>query len=141
MADASTNSLRVRLVTPDRILVESTVDAVELPGKSGYLEVLLGHAPLLTELGAGDVRLHGGEAGEQRFNVAWGFAEVLPDRVTILADSALRPEEIDTGAAQQQLDEGHKLWNEAGDDAEKYKEANEVIAEAESKLASASSKS
>ncbi len=140
MADASTNSLRVRLVTPDRILVESTVEAVELPGKSGYLEVLLGHAPLLTELGAGDVRLHGGEAGEQRFNVAWGFAEVLPDRVTILADSALRPEEIDTGAAQQQLDEGYKLWGEAGEDAEKYKEANEVIAEAEAKLASASSK-
>jgi F-type H+-transporting ATPase subunit epsilon len=141
MADASTNSLRVRLVTPDRILIESTVDAVELPSKSGYLEVLLGHAPLLALLGAGDVRLHGGEAGEQRFNVAWGFAEVLPDRVTILADSALRPEEIDTGAAQQLLDEGHKLWNEAGEDAEKYKEANEVIAEAESKLASAGSKS
>jgi F-type H+-transporting ATPase subunit epsilon len=141
MADASTNSLRVRLVTPDRILIESTADAVELPSKSGYLEVLLGHAPLLALLGAGDVRLHGGEAGEQRFNVAWGFAEVLPDRVTILADSALRPEEIDTGAAQQLLDEGHKLWNEAGEDAEKYKEANEVIAEAESKLASAGSKS
>jgi F-type H+-transporting ATPase subunit epsilon len=141
MADASTNPLRVRLVTPDRILIESTADAVELPSKSGYLEVLLGHAPLLALLGAGDVRLHGGEAGEQRFNVAWGFAEVLPDRVTILADSALRPEEIDTGAAQQLLDEGHKLWNEAGEDAEKYKEANEVIAEAESKLASAGSKS
>ena len=60
------------------------------PSSSGYLEALYGHAPLLTELGAGEVRLHGGDAGEQRFFVAWGFAEVLPERVTILAEEALQ---------------------------------------------------
>ncbi|HEX8810996.1 MAG TPA: ATP synthase F1 subunit epsilon, partial [Terracidiphilus sp.] len=54
MAD-STNQLRVRLVTPERVLFESTAAAVELPGKTGYMEVLYGHAPLLTLLGAGDV--------------------------------------------------------------------------------------
>ncbi len=59
MADES-NSLRVRLVTPERILFDTTADAVELPAKNGYMEVLYGHAPLLAELGAGDVRLHGG---------------------------------------------------------------------------------
>ena len=135
------DQLQVRLVTPERILVDQTADAVELPSRSGYLEVLLGHAPLLAELGAGEVRLHGGHAGEQRYNVNWGFVEVLPERVTILAESALKPEEIDTGRAQEQLDRGHKLWNEAGEDAEKYAEANRVIAEAESKLASAASRS
>jgi F-type H+-transporting ATPase subunit epsilon len=135
------DQLQVRLVTPERILVDTTADAVELPSRSGYLEALFGHAPLLAELGAGEVRLHGGHAGEQRYNVNWGFVEVLPERVTILAESALKPEEIDTGRAQEQLERAQKMWNEAGEDAEKYEEANRKIAEAESKLESAGSKS
>jgi len=134
------DQLQVRLVTPERILVDTTADAVELPSRSGYLEALFGHAPLLAELGAGEVRLHGGHAGEQRYNVNWGFVEVLPERVTILAESALKPEEIDTGRAQEQLERAQKMWNEAGEDAEKYEEANRKIAEAESKLESAGSK-
>jgi F-type H+-transporting ATPase subunit epsilon len=134
---ADTNQLTVRLVTPDRILVDQTADAVEVPSRSGYFEVLYGHAPLLAELGAGEVRLHGGEGGDQRFNVSRGFVEVLPERVTILAESALRPEEIDTSAAQNELQEGQKLWSEAGEDAGKYAEANEIIREAESQLESA----
>jgi F-type H+-transporting ATPase subunit epsilon len=135
------DQLQVRLVTPERILVDTTADAVELPSRSGYLEALFGHAPLLAELGAGEVRLHGGHAGEQRYNVNWGFVEVLPERVTILAESALKPEEIDTARAQEQLERGQKMWNEAGEDAEKYEEANRKIAEAESKLESAASSS
>jgi F-type H+-transporting ATPase subunit epsilon len=135
---ADTNSLRVRLVTPDRILIDQTADAVEVPSKSGYIEVLYGHAPLLAELGPGEVRLHTNrsEAGD-RFNVARGFVEVLPERVTILAEFAVKPEEIDTAAAQRELDRGHKLWNEAGDNPEKYAHANDIMREAESKLDSA----
>src|ERR1700760_2543046 len=114
MAESSTTELRVRLVTPVRILVEAVAEAVELPAKNGYMEVLYGHAPLLSELGAGDVRMHGvtgeNQQPEQIFNVNWGFVEVLPDRVTILANDALRPDEIDANRAQQQLDKGHKLW-------------------------------
>src|SRR5580698_10798276 len=109
--------LAVRLVTPDRVLVDATAEAVELPSASGYLEALYGAAPLLAELGAGEVRLHGGTSGEQKFFVAWGFAEVLPERVTILAETALKPEEIDRGAAAKELEDGQKMWNEAGDDA------------------------
>jgi F-type H+-transporting ATPase subunit epsilon len=138
MADA--NTIQVRLVTPDRILVDQTATAVELPSKSGYLEVLPGHAPLLSELGSGEVRLHGGEAGERRYHVSWGFVEVLPERVTILADEAETPEEIDTAAAQRELEEGNQLWKDADDREEKYAEANELIADAESKLASAGGK-
>src|SRR5581483_7145915 len=94
------DQLKVRLVTPDRILVDQTADAVEVPGKRGYFEVLYGHAPLLSEIGAGEVRLHGGDGGDQCYVVARGFVEVLPERVTILAETAEKPEEIDTGAAQ-----------------------------------------
>jgi len=142
MAEGS-NKLRVRLVTPERILVEQEADAVELPAKTGYMEVLYGHAPLLAELGAGDVTLHGASGGENagnsdRYNVSWGFVEVLPDRVTILANDAITPSQIDTGRAKEQLDHGHDLWNNAGDSEEKYTEAEHVINEAEAKLASAS---
>jgi F-type H+-transporting ATPase subunit epsilon len=142
MAD-ETNQLRVRLVTPERTLFEHPVDAVELPAKNGYMEVLYGHAPLVAELGAGDVTLHGGPDGpgsEVRYNVSWGFAEVLPDRVTILASDALKPEEIDVPRAEQQLDRGLEMWKKAGESAEAYDEALRVIAEAEAKMATAAEK-
>jgi F-type H+-transporting ATPase subunit epsilon len=141
MAEGS-NKLRVRLVTPERILVEQDADAVELPATTGYMEVLYGHAPLLAELGAGDVTLHGASGGENsaksdRYNVSWGFVEVLPDGVTILANDAIAPAQIDVAAAQQLLDHGRELWNNAGDSEEKYADAQHVIREAEAKLASA----
>jgi F-type H+-transporting ATPase subunit epsilon len=145
MADES-NHLRVRLVTPERTLFESDATAVELPSKSGYLEVLYGHAPLMAELGAGDVRVHSGPGIEshspetKRYNVSWGFVEVLPDRVTILANDALKPEEIDVARAEQQRQRGEKMWSEAGESEEAYTEALDVIAEADAKIASASEK-
>jgi F-type H+-transporting ATPase subunit epsilon len=139
MADNGNNSelLKVRLVTPDRVLLDATASAVELPSMSGYMEALYGHAPLLAELGAGLVKLHGGSAGEQVFFVAWGFVEVLPERVTILAETALHPEEIDVAEAERELQHSQDLWNEAGDDQAKYDEANAVARVAEEKLAAA----
>jgi F-type H+-transporting ATPase subunit epsilon len=142
MADtAQSGLLAVRLVTPDRILLDATAEAVELPSMSGYMEALYGAAPLLAELGAGEVRLHGGTSGDQKFFVAWGFVEVLPERVTILAETAMHPEEIDRAEAQQELQEGEKLWQEAGDDGEKYDEANALTRQAQEKIASAEGKS
>jgi len=135
----SPNQLRVRLVTPERILFEQFADAVELPSKSGYMEVLYGAAPLVAELGAGDVTLHGADIEHSRYNVSWGFAEVLPERVTILANDAILPSAIDVPRAQKQLEHGHELWNAAGDSEDAYTEANRVISEAEAKLASAGS--
>ena len=139
MAENGNNSglLKVRLVTPDRVLLDATASAVELPSMSGYMEALYGAAPLLAELGAGQVRLHGGTAGEQVFFVAWGFVEVLPERVTILAETALHPEEIDPSEAQHELEHAQKLWNEAGDEQGKYDEANAAARVAEEKLATA----
>ncbi|HTW80588.1 MAG TPA: ATP synthase F1 subunit epsilon [Terracidiphilus sp.] len=146
MAEPTSDQLRVRLVTPERTLFEGSATAVELPSKSGSFEVLYGHAPLMAELGAGDVRIHTGAGIESaspettRYNVSWGFVEVLPDRVTILASDALKPEEIDKSRAQQQLDRGNKLWSEAGESEPAYNEALRVISEAEAKLASAAEK-
>lgn len=141
MAEATSNQLRVRLVTPERTLFEQTATAVELPSKSGYMEVLYGHAPLLAELGAGDVTVHGvaGEGAElaTRYNVSWGFVEVLPDRVTILANNALKPEEIDLPRAERELQHGHDMWKQAGDSEEAYNGALQVISDAEAKIASA----
>lgn len=139
MAEA-TNQLRVRLVTPERILFETLADSVDLPSKCGYFEPLYGHAPLLAELGAGDVTLHGGELDGQIYNVSWGFVEVLPDRVTILANDALKPEEIDVPRAEKQLALGEEEWKEAGDSEEAYDAALHRIAEAEAKIASAQKK-
>jgi F-type H+-transporting ATPase subunit epsilon len=147
MAEPASNHLRIRLVTPERTLFESDATAVELPSKSGDMEVLYGHAPLLAELGAGDVRIHQGAGLEQhspettRYNVSWGFVEVLPDRVTILASDALKPEEIDVHRAEEQREHGQKLWNEAGESEDAYTEALRVLSEAEAKIASASEKS
>ena len=145
MAD-ETNQIRVRLVTPERTLFEHAATAVELPAKDGYFEVLYGHAPTMAELGAGDVIIHGGpditdgSPDASRYNVSWGFVEVLPDRVTILASDALKPEEIDVPRAEQQFDRGQKMWNEAGESEDAYTEALRVISEAEAKIASAHDK-
>jgi len=66
--------------------------------------------------------------------------EVLPERVTILAETALHPNEIDVPAAEAELKHGHELWDEAGDDGEKYDEANAVLRTAEEKISSAQGK-
>ncbi len=93
--------LTVRLVTSDRVLVDTTAEAVELPSMSGYLE-----APLRTRSAAGMswVLVRCGCTVETRRNqtffVAWGFVEVLPERVTILAENALHPEEINVEQAR-----------------------------------------
>jgi F-type H+-transporting ATPase subunit epsilon len=146
MAD-ETNQIRVRLVTPERTMCELTATAVELPAKNGYFEVLYGHAPTVAELGAGDVIVHGGSdisdgstVDSSRYFVSWGFVEVLPDRVTILATDALKPSEIDVPRAEQQLDHGLKMWKEAGESEDAYTESLRVISEAEAKIASANEK-
>lgn len=79
--------LSLEIVTPDRSLVREDVDEVHVPGSEGYLGILPGHAPLLATLGIGELWYRKGQ--QKRFlSIAGGFVEVLPDRVTILADAA-----------------------------------------------------
>jgi F-type H+-transporting ATPase subunit epsilon len=91
--------LRLEFVTPERALVHEDVDEVEIPGEDGYFGVLPGHAPLLAALQPGELWYRRG--GERHFAfVAGGFAEVLPDRVAILAQVAEKAEDINVQRAE-----------------------------------------
>ena len=132
----------MRLVTPDRLVLDATAEAVELPSMSGYLEALYGAAPLLAELGAGEVRaarrLRGRPEVLRRLGLRRGAAGAgdHPGR-----DGAASEGDRSRRSAKQELRKGEKLWQEAGDDGEKYDEANAVTRQAEEKIASAQGRS
>jgi len=91
--------LRLEIVTPDRSVVADSVDEVEIPAADGYLGVLPGHTPMLAMLQIGELWYRQGSE-KHYVSIAFGFAEVLPDRVTILAELAERPDEIDVARAE-----------------------------------------
>jgi F-type H+-transporting ATPase subunit epsilon len=91
--------IQLQIVSADRSLVNETVDEVEIPGFDGYFGVLPGHTPLLAVLGAGELWYRQGET-KHYLAIAFGFAEVQPDRVTILAQIAERSDEIDVARAE-----------------------------------------
>lgn len=91
--------LSLEIVTPDRAVVHETVDEAQLPGAGGYLGVLPGHTPLLVTLQVGEIWFRRGEE-KTYLNVAFGFAEILPDRIRILARLAERADEIDVARAE-----------------------------------------
>lgn len=91
--------LTLEIVTPDRALVSEQVDEVQLPGSEGYFGVLPGHTPLLATLQVGELWYRVGQE-KHYLAVAFGFAEVLPDRVTVLAQIAERPGDIDVPRAE-----------------------------------------
>src|SRR3954453_6135135 len=93
-------TFEIEIVTPDKLVVKDVAEEAQIPGKTGYLGILPGHAPLITELAIGEITYKTGGT-VKHVCVAWGFAEVLPTKVTILAETAERPEEIDTARAQQ----------------------------------------
>ena len=94
------NKLLLQVVTPERSVVHEEVNELLLPGSEGYLGVLPGHTPLLTSLKIGEIKFRQGN--QTKFlAVSWGFAEVLPNKVTVLADLAERPDEIDVASAQE----------------------------------------
>jgi F-type H+-transporting ATPase subunit epsilon len=90
--------LQLQIVSAERSLVNETVDEVEIPGYDGYFGVLPGHTPLLAALSVGTLRYRQGAANHYLL-IAFGFAEVQPDRVTILAQVAEKADEIDLGRA------------------------------------------
>ena len=90
--------IQLEVVTPERHVLTKIVDSLEMPGKEGYLGILPGHAPLITELGVGILTYQKGSE-THRLTVINGYAEVLPDRVIILAERSERAEEIDVARA------------------------------------------
>ena len=96
-------TIELEIVTPEKQVVRDQVDEIQIPGKAGFLGVLPGHAPLITELAVGEISYRKG--GQTTYlSVAWGFAEVLPNKVTILAETAERAEDIDVARAKQALE-------------------------------------
>jgi F-type H+-transporting ATPase subunit epsilon len=92
-------AIDLHIVTPERLLVHEQVDEIQIPGWNGFFGVLPGHTPLLAALAVGELWYRKGQ--EKTFlSVAYGFAEVLPERVTILAQLAERAEDIDVERAE-----------------------------------------
>jgi F-type H+-transporting ATPase subunit epsilon len=112
------DSIQLVVVTPMRQLLSESVTEVQLPGADGYLGVLPGHAPLITELGIGELtyRTAGGQTG--LLAVIRGFAEVLPDRVSVLAETAERAEEIDINRAKDALKRAQELIAKGGENVD-----------------------
>ena len=100
--------LTLEIVTPERAIAHEDVDEVQLPGTEGYLGILPGHTPLLTSLKVGQVWYR---KGTEKFylSIAFGFAEVLPDRVRLLAQIAERAEEIDITRAEAEKKRAEEL--------------------------------
>lgn len=95
-------SIELIIVTPERQLLRETVVETTLPGADGCLGILPGHAPLITELGVGELTYRTkGASDAGHLAIISGFAEVLGDRVTVLAETAERPEEIDVARAEE----------------------------------------
>jgi F-type H+-transporting ATPase subunit epsilon len=95
------DAIELVIVTPEKQLLRDKVMEVQLPGADGYLGILLGHAPLMTELGIGELSYHDGGGKESaHMAIIRGFAEVLPDRVTVLAETAEFAAEIDLARAE-----------------------------------------
>ena len=93
------------LVSPERLLLSEEVDMVEVPGEEGDFGVLTRHAPLISTLRPGVIKVHDGGSVTQRIFVAGGFAEVTPARCTVLAEEALPVGDIDRAAAERRLND------------------------------------
>src|SRR5215475_11880229 len=108
------DTFQLEIVTPDRQVVDDRAEEAQIPGKGGYLGILPGHAPLITELAVGEISYRTG-AQTKRLAVAWGFAEVLPAKVTILAETAERAEEIDVERARKAKERAEQMLKERSD--------------------------
>jgi F-type H+-transporting ATPase subunit epsilon len=131
-------TFKLEIVTPEKKVVDTAAEEIQMPGKNGYLGVLPGHAPLITELAVGEITFRestgsGSSSNEQRLAVAWGFAEVLPDKVTILAETAERPSEIDVERARESKARAEQLLA-GGDITVDVERALDALRRAETRL-------
>jgi F-type H+-transporting ATPase subunit epsilon len=105
----------LQIVTPERSILSESVDEVMLPGVEGYLGALPGHTPLLTSLKIGEIKYRVGTTVKY-LAVSWGFTEILPDRITVLADLAETAEEIDVAEANRDKEMAEKRLKSADAD-------------------------
>jgi F-type H+-transporting ATPase subunit epsilon len=126
------DTFQLEIVTPEKVVVRDAAEEMQIPGKNGYLGILPGHAPLITELAVGEITYRSRSA-TQHLSVAWGFAEVLGDKVTILAETAERPEEIDVKRAQQARQRAEEQLRDGKTEAD-FSHAQDALKRAETRL-------
>jgi F-type H+-transporting ATPase subunit epsilon len=132
------DTFQLEIVTPEKLVVKDDAEEAQIPGLNGYLGILPGHAPLISELAVG-VITYRAKGNTHTFAVAWGFAEVLPDKVTILAETAERPDEIEVDRAQKAKERAEERLK-SNDPATDYTRAQDALQRAETRLKVASEK-
>src|SRR5215472_4554640 len=126
------DTFQLEIVTPEKLVVKGVAEEMQIPGKNGYLGILPGHAPLITELSVGEISYRNGPETHY-LCVAWGFAEVLPDKVTILAETAERAEEVDCKRAEKAKQRAEKRLT-SGDVEVDVVRAQNALARANARL-------
>jgi F-type H+-transporting ATPase subunit epsilon len=106
------DTFQLEVATPEKLLVNEQVTEVQLPGKSGYMGILAGHAPLLSILGAGMLSYEGG-GGPHKLVIAGGFVEVFENHVRVLADNADLPQDVNAEKARKDLEEASQALGKA----------------------------
>jgi F-type H+-transporting ATPase subunit epsilon len=130
-------NIELEVVTPERHVLQKTVKSVEIPGKEGYLGILPGHAPLITELGIGILTYHS-DTDTRFLTIIDGYAEVLPDRVIVLAELSERAEEIDVTRTRTALERAKVEISKAGAQDPEWDRANFALQRAMVRLQAAS---
>ncbi|HEX8814350.1 MAG TPA: F0F1 ATP synthase subunit epsilon [Terriglobales bacterium] len=125
-------TFELEIVTPEKIVARVPAEEAQIPGKDGYLGVLPGHAPLITELGVGEISYRSG-GSTHHLSVAWGFAEVLPDKVTILAETCERSSEIDVTRAESAKQRAEQKLSSGSPEVD-YKKAAADLQRAETRI-------
>jgi F-type H+-transporting ATPase subunit epsilon len=133
MAESTTDRVEFELVSPQRLLMSESVEMVVVPGAEGDFGVLPGHSLLIATVRPGVIDIHeGGQVRESIF-VAGGFAEVSPERCTVLAEEAVPVADIDKAAAKKRLGDAKAALGKTGEDPE----SDTAAAEKELKTAEA----
>ena len=107
------DTFQLQVATPEELLIDEQVTEVQLPGRAGYMGILAGHAPLLSELGPGLLTYEGGSGSDKRLVIDGGFVEVFDNHVHVLADSAVAADKVSREAAQKQLDQANEALKQA----------------------------
>ncbi|HEU5450515.1 MAG TPA: F0F1 ATP synthase subunit epsilon [Terriglobales bacterium] len=126
------DTFEIEIVTPERVVERDVVTELQLPTTNGYIGVLAGHAPLITELGIGEIS-YKADGQTYKIAVAWGFAEVLPNKTTILAEVAERAEDIDVARAQQAKQRAEELLRSGNPDTD-FERAKSALERATARL-------
>lgn len=119
--DVMPDKISFELVSPERLLLSESVEMVTVPGREGDFGVLAGHAPVISTLRPGVIDVKGGAAGDARFFVVGGFAEVSPAKLTVLAEDVLPMADIDIPALDQRIKNSEEDVLQAKSDEERAK--------------------